>query len=207
VKRQLPRVVIAVVVLGGGIVASACDVTPPAATANGATISISSLNTQLQTLGNTVAGGCLLQLENSQVSPGAAEGTGGPGTYTMPFVNAVLDNQVGDLLAEQYAASKGITVSSSNLTSAQTDLESTLDGEINQAVEQAESEGTLSYCQDATGAPITGAALLSGLPADVRSAQVRSQAVDEKLLALGADLSPAAIFAYYVANTSQFTAA
>ena len=52
---------------------------------------------------------------------------------------------MGDLLAEQYAASKGITVSSSDLTTAQTDLESTLDGEINQAVEQAESEGTLSY--------------------------------------------------------------
>ena len=128
-------------------------------------------------------------------------------TYTMAFVNAVLDDQVGDLLAEQYGASKGITVSSSDLTSAQTDLQSTLDGEISQSVEQAESEGTVSYCQDATGAPITGATLLSALPAGVRSAQVRSQAVDEKLLALGADLSAAAIFDYYAANTSQFTAA
>ncbi len=206
-KRQLPRVVIAVVIVGSGIVASACDVTPPAATANGATISTSALNTQLQALGNTVAGGCLLQLEDAQLSPGAAEGTGGTGTYTMAFVNAVLDDQVGDLLAEQYAASRGISVSSSDLTSAQTDLQSTLDGEINQAVEQAESEGTLSYCQDATGAPITGATLLSGLPAGVRSAQVRSQAIDEKLLALGADLSPSAILEYYAANTSQFTGA
>lgn len=125
----------------------------------------------------------------------------------MAFVNAVLDDQVGDLLAEQYAASKGIAISASDLTSAQTDLQSTLDGEINQSVEQADSEGTVSYCQDASGAPITGATLLSGLPADVRSAQVRSQAVDEKLLALGADLSPAAILEYYAANTSQFTAA
>jgi len=207
VKRQLPRIVAVVIIVGSGILASACDVTPPAATANGATISTSTLNTQLQALGNTVAGGCLLQLENAQVSPGAAEGTGGSGTYTMAFVNAVLDDQVGDLLAEQYGASKGITVSSSDLTSAQTDLQSTLDGEISQSVEQAESEGTVSYCQDATGAPITGATLLSALPAGVRSAQVRSQAVDEKLLALGADLSAAAIFDYYAANTSQFTAA
>jgi hypothetical protein len=207
VKRLLPGIVAALVVVGSGVLASACDATPPAATANGSTISTGTLNTQLQALSNTVAGGCLLQLENASLSPTQAEGTGGSGTYTMAFVNAVLDDQVGDLLAEQYAASKGITISASDLTSAQTDLQSTLDGEINQSVEQADSEGTVSYCQDASGAPISGATLLSGLPADVRSAQVRSQAVDEKLLALGADLSPAAILEYYAANTSQFTAA
>jgi hypothetical protein len=207
VKRQLPGIVAAVVIVGSGVLASACDVTPPAASANGATISTGTLNTQLQALSNSVAGGCLLQLENAELSPAEAQGAGGSGTYTMAFVNSVLDTQVGDLLAEQYAASKGITVSSSDLTTAQTDLESTLDGEISQSVEQAESEGTLSYCQDATGTPITGANLLSGLPAGVRADQIRSQAFDEKLLAHGADLSAAAILEYYAANTSQFTAA
>ena len=76
VKRQLPAAVVALVV--GRLrrsLASACDVTPPAASANGSTISTASLNTQLQTLQTTAAGGCLLQLENAQLA--ATDGRGG----------------------------------------------------------------------------------------------------------------------------------
>lgn len=205
VKRHLAGAAVALVVIASGALASACNVVAPAATANGATISTGSLNSQLSTLANTVSGGCLLQLQNAELDPSDAQGAGGSGTYTMEFVNAVLDDQVGELLAEQYAASKGLTVSSSDLVSAKSDLESTLDGEISQAAEQSESEGTVSLCQDASGSPISGAALLSGLPDAVRSVQITSQAVDEKLLADGADLSPSAIFGYYAANTAQFT--
>ena len=133
-------------------------------------------------------------------------GAGGPGTFAMPFAVSVLDNQVGDLLAEQYAASMGISLSSSDLTAAKSDFESTLDGEIAAAVQQASSSGTASYCQDPTGANLTGAALLSGLPDPVRAAQIRNEAVDEKLLARGADLSDAAVAAYYAANQPLFTA-
>jgi hypothetical protein len=125
----------------------------------------------------------------------------------MTFANAVLNNQVGDLLAEQFAASKGITVTPADLDTAKSDFVSTLDGEISSAVQQSESEGTISFCQDASGASITGAALLAGLPSDLRTAQIRNQAVDEKLLAHGADLSPAAVAAYYDANQALFTQA
>jgi parvulin-like peptidyl-prolyl isomerase len=207
VKRHLAGAAAALVVIASGALASACNVAAPAATANGTTISTSSLNSQLSTLANTVSGGCLLQLQDAEIDPSEAQGAGGSGTYTMEFVNAVLNDQVSELLGEQYAASKGLTVSSSDLASAKSDLESTLDGEINQAAEQSESDGTVSLCQDASGSAITGAALLNGLPDAVRSAQVTSQAVDEKLLADGADLSPQAIFGYYAANTAQFTGA
>lgn len=196
---------VALVVLCAGLAVSACDVTPPAASANGETISTATLNGQLRTLETTVAGGCLLQLENAALSPTSVQGTGGSGTYTMAFTNSVLDSQVGDLLADQYATSLGVTVSDADLTTARSDFEATLDGEISQQVQSAQSEGIASFCQDASGADITGKALLAGLPAGLADAQVHNQAVDEKLLARGADLSSAAVLRYYAANTAQFT--
>ncbi len=206
-KRQLSGAVVALAVVATGVLASACDITPPAASANGATISVGMLNSQLHTLQTTAAGGCLLQLENAQLADVSGEGTGGPGTYSMTFANAILNNQVGDLLAEQFASSKGITISPADLTVAKSDFESTLDGEISAAVQQASTSGTLSFCQDATGASITGKALLSALPDPIGAAQVRNQAVDEKLLARGADLSEAAVAKFYNANLNQFTTA
>lgn len=206
-KRQLTGAVVAIAVVATGVLASACDITPPAASANGASISTAALNTQLRTLETTTAGGCLLQLQSPQLASSSGQGAGGPGTYSMTFTNAVLNNQVGDLLAEQFAASKGITISSPDLATAKSDLQATLNGEIGAAVQQASTSGALSFCQDATGAAISGTTLLGDLPSSVASAQIRNQAVDEKLLARGADLSPAAVAAYYNANLAQFTTA
>lgn len=206
-KRHLLGVGIAIVVIGSGVLGSACEIVPPAATANGSTISTATLNAQLSALEGTAAGGCLLQLEAANLDPATAQGTGGPGTYSMAFTTSVLDNQVGDLLAEQYAAQQGIVISSADLAGAKSDFESTLDGEISQQVQSAESEGIASYCQSSNGATTTGAQLLAGLPADVAAAQIRNQAVDEKLLARGADLSNAAVDNYYAQNQAQFTEA
>ena len=205
VKRQLPAAVVALVVVATGVLASACDVTPPAASANGSTISTASLNTQLQTLQTTAAGGCLLQLENAQLAATTGEGAGGAGTYSMTFANAVLSNQIGDLLTEQLAASKGIVVTPADVAAAQSEFESELSGAINQAVQQASQSGTISFCQDASGASVSGKALLAALPASIKEDQVRNQAVVQKLRAHGADLSDAAVAAYYNANLAQFT--
>jgi hypothetical protein len=207
VKRQLSGAAAAIAIVAVGVLASACDITPPAATANGATISTATLNTQLQTLETTTAGGCLLQLENAQLAATSGEGAGGPGTFSMTFANTVLNSQVGALLAGQYAASKGITISAADLATAETDYQSTLNGEINAAVQQASSSGTVSFCQDATGSSITGKTLLAELPASIRASQIHNQAVDEKLLARGADLSDASVAAYYQSNLPQFTTA
>jgi len=204
VKRHPSGAVVALL-LASGALASACNVTPPAATANGTDISRATLNGQLQALESTQYGGCLLQIENPQLSTTAAQGTGGSGTYTTGFAGAVLESQLGELLAEQYATSRGITVSSSDLATARSDLQSTLDGEISAAVQQSTATGTTSLCQSATGADFTGQELLDNLPSSVTDAEVRNQAFDEKLLARGADLSAAAVFDYYLANKAQFT--
>jgi hypothetical protein len=204
VIRRLPGAA-ALALVAAGVLTSACDVTPPAGSANGTTISAADLNTQLSTFETTSAGGCLLQLENPQLATQATQGTGGPGTYTMAFTDAVLKQQVGDLLVGQYAASRGVTVSQDDLTTAKSDFEATLDGEAGSAVQQSATSGTASLCQGANGGAVTGAHLLAGLPGSLRDEQVRNEAVDEKLLAMGADLSDAAVARFYAANQAQFT--
>ena len=206
-KRQLSAAAAVLAVIAAGALASACDVTPTAASANGVSISTSSIDSQLRAMDSTVAGGCLLQLQNANLTAVATTGAGGSGTYTMAFANSVINSQVGYLLAQQYAASRGITLSASDLTTAASDYQSTLDGEISQQVSNAASQGAVSYCQLPTGANVTGKQLLAALPADMRDGQVRNQAVDEKLLALGADLSDQAVSDFYNANQANFTQA
>jgi PPIC-type PPIASE domain len=206
VKRHLSGAAAALIVIAAGGLASACDVTPPAATANGATISTASLNTQIQALETTSAGGCLLQLENGQLTSAMAAGEGGQGTYSTAFAGFVLGNRVGDLLAAEFAASKGVSITAAELISAKSDLQSTLDGEISQSAQAAQQAGAVPACADlTTGSTITGKQLLSGLPASFAAEQVHNQAVDEKLLARGADLSNAAVTRYYNANKPLFT--
>ena len=203
-KRQLSGAAVCLLIVSGAL-ASACNVTPTAATANGTTISTGSLNSQLRTLDSTQYGACLLQLENPQLTSASGQGAGGPGTYTTAFAGAVLESEVGQLLAQQYAVSKGLTVSSSDLSTARSDFAETLDGEISAAVQQSTSTGSTSFCESPDGSSLTGDQLLGGLPKSVSDAQVLNQAYDEKLLADGADLSTDAVFDYYVANKSEFT--
>jgi hypothetical protein len=204
VKRTLTGLAVPLVALVFGSVLSACTVTPTAATANGDTIAVSTLNARLSALDGTVAGQCLLQLEYPQLASSPTEGVGGPGTWQTGFAGTILSNQVGNLLATQYAATKGITVDAADLASVKSEYESTLDGEIAADVQQSSSSGSASACQKADGTSLTGAELLDGLPADVRADEIRSQAVDDTLLTRGADLSIAAVLNYYAANRSQF---
>lgn len=202
--RPRSALVAAVLVAAAGSL-SACSLSPSAATANGTTISVATLNAELGTLGTTRAGQCLLQYESPQVASSGSQGAGGSGTYTTTYAATVLDSQVGELLAQQYAASKGLHVSSADVAAAKSDLESTLDGAIQQLVQQSVSDGSVSACETVNGTALTGAALLGGLPSTLATTQVLAQAYDEKLLADGADLSEGAVVAYYKANTPEFT--
>lgn len=204
-KRHLPGPLVALLVIAAGVTASACDVTPPAASANGTTISVATLNSQLNAYANTEAGECLLQLEEPQLSSTSNLGDGGPGTYSMSYANAVLKIQIEDLLAVQFAQSKGLDVTTSDLSAARSDLTSALSGEISTAVQNATSEGTTSPCETATGSSLAASALLSQLPASIGSSELSDDAYYEKLLADGANLSAASIFDYYAANKAQFT--
>jgi peptidyl-prolyl cis-trans isomerase C len=108
-------------------------------------------------------------------------------------------------LAQQYAASKGVTVSASQLASAKSDYESILDGEISEATQNSEANGETASCVQPDGQAYTGAELVASLPAGIANDRIRSQAIYQGLLARGADLSTKAAATYYLANQSLFT--
>ncbi len=188
-----------------GAVASACSVTPVAVSVDGATVSTSAINSQLSSFAKSSVGGCLLELEHPGLTSTDAQGTGGSGTYSMTLVTQVVDDEVGELLAQRYAASKGVTVSPSQLASAKSNYESTLTGEISAATQNAADNGATSSCTQADGQDYSGPQLVAGLPAGIANDRIRSQAIDERLLARGADLSTKAAATYYLANQSLFT--
>jgi PPIC-type PPIASE domain len=200
VKRFLS---LSITLLVAGGLASSCGLSAPAARVNGTDIAVSAFDHQLSTYESTGSGACLLEAETGQT--GTTQGTGGQGTFDMAFADQILQNLVGDVLAAQLAASKGLTVTSANLSTAKQHFAATLDGEISAAIQTDSQNGVQSNCLSANGQPVTGALVLSGLPGNIQTGLVHNDAVDEKLLADGADLSDAAVLAYYQANQAPFT--
>ena len=192
-------------VAAAGALVSACSVTPVAVSVDGATLSTAAINSQLSSFAKSAAGGCLVELEHPGLTSSDVQGTGGSGTYSMTLATQVVDDEVGELLAQQYAASKGVTVSASQLASAKSDYESILGGEISAATQNSAANGVTGGCMQPDGQDYTGPELVASLPAGIASDRIRSQAIDERLLARGADLSTKAAATYYLANQSLFT--
>jgi parvulin-like peptidyl-prolyl isomerase len=186
-----------------GALATACTVTPRAASVNGSTISTSSLDTQLQVLDGTQAGQCLLEAETGQLIQ--TQGAGGSGTFDMGFADSILQNSVTNMLADQLATAKGLTVTTAALATATTDFHALLNGEINAAAQQALQTQAASYCVSSTGQALTASAVLAAVPADISAELVHNYAVDTELLADGANITNAQIVAYYRANQALFT--
>ncbi len=205
-RRLLPGSLVALVlVVVGGVLTSACTVTPQAVTVGGTSVSTASINGELSNLTQSSAGGCLLQLEQAGQTSSDAVGTGYAGTYSMKTATQVVGNEVGLLLTQQYAASKGFRITSAQLATARTDYQDILDGEIATASQSSASSGFTAACTRSDGQTYNGAQLIRDLPASMVADRVRNQALDEALLADGADRSPKAVATYYLANTSLFT--
>ena len=205
-KRLVSALSVVVVLVVAGGLASACQVTPPAASVNGTTIQISTLNDQLQAFETTQAGACLLTIEAAG-SAVQVRGQGAAGTYNMSFAGSVLHQGVSNILYEQYAADRHIQVTPAETATAKSEVESFLDGSISTQLSQANAAGQQSFCQTNTGQAVTGAQVLAGLPASLREAQIQSQAIEDRLLARGATITAADIAAYYAKNPTQFTGA
>ncbi len=205
VKRISAGLLAVLAVLATGAATSACTVSPVAASVNGDTISVSSLNTQLDALSQTTAGQCLLSLKFPDSVSLATQGTGGTGTYSTDYASTILGTSVYNLLAVQYAEAHGLHVTAADLDAAESAYESTLSGAIQSQAQQDSSLGGTSSCAESSGTLLTGEQVLAGLPGEVRDVEITNQAVETLLLARGADLSDAAILGYYVANPTDFT--
>ena len=205
-KRLVSIISVLVLLVVAGGLASACQASPTAGSVNGATIPMATLNNELRAYETTQAGACLLTIESAG-SAVQVQGQGGDGTYDTTFVDGILHQSVSNLIYEQYAAAQNIQLTSAELTSAKSEVESFLDGSISTQLSQANAEGQQSFCQLANGQAVTGAQVLAGLPASLRNSQIASQAIEDKLLARGFHVTAADIYAYYLKNPTQFKGA
>jgi len=204
VNRIRTGLVAALAIVATGVVTSACTLTPTAASVNGDTITVASLNSQLQGLTSSAAGQCLLSLDFPQALDLTGTGAGGAGTYRTDFATLMLGNEVDNVLASQYAAAHHVSITAAGRSQAESNFASILDGAISAQTQQAQQLGGTLGCTKADGTTFTGKTLLAALPATVRADELTNQVVEEYLLTAAADLSPAALQAYFAANPTQF---
>lgn len=197
--RSVFAIVSAIVVTAAVAVGIAFAVPSNAATVNGATLSTSVVQTDLDAVAGNSAYLCYLNasaLVRSNGSSGLSAVRGATSdSYSSSFVTLWMNQEITRTLLEQKAAAAGIPApSAADLAQARTDLASSIDSTL------AQVAGSQYQC------PVTAAALLGGMPKDFVDRQVTAQALSEAFLARSAGISitPAAVKAYYEANTAKF---
>jgi hypothetical protein len=199
VKRLLSVIALGALAVG----ASGCDLSPPAATVNGASISQSALNAELSTVIKSTSAQCALQLQSGSTVGAVGVGTDGDGTtanaVSTAFAANALETLVLEKLEDQTLAKHGVTVSAKDLAAATTDYEGQLAGQLTQA---QQNNTTPSGC---TLSATTSVA--RQLPAGFLARQATSLAAQEAFeVTVGhVNLSPTALQAYYQSHLTQVT--
>lgn len=190
------KLVLGLVALAALAVASTgCNLSPTAATVDGAPIAQSQLDAQLSDVVQSPFARCVLELQGTSL-PSSLTGAGSS-TVSSTLASYELSTMILEELISQDLTRLGHHVSASELSDAKTDLEAQLDSSI----ESLSESGSPSCASD-----LDGSELLSHLPAGFSSLQVRYLA-DEEQLAVAAthlDLSTSAVERYYLTHASQF---
>jgi hypothetical protein len=189
VKRLLALVVLGALCVG----AAGCDLSPTAATVNGATISQSQLQGQLSVIAGSSVAQCALSIEDAQ-SGGSLPAVSGTGqaTVSTQFAAFQLNGLVAQTLEEGALAQHHVTVSDADITAARQDYEA-----------QVESAST----QVTSPCGLTGTTLIDRLPKAFVDQQARSLATQERLEEVvgHVDVSPGAVRAYYNSHHAEVT--
>jgi hypothetical protein len=199
VKRLLLVAVLGALVVG----ATGCDLSPPAASVNGATISQTALNAELSSVINHANAQCATQLASGLTTSPAGVATQDDGTtsnsVTPSFADNILQSLVLQKLEEQNLAGHGVTVTSADVTAATADYEGQLQAQLSQA-QQAST--TPDGCTLSASKSVSGQ-----LPKGFLQAQATSLADQEQFEVVTGhvNLSPAALEAYYEAHLTQVT--
>jgi hypothetical protein len=188
VKRLLPLVAVGAL----SMAASACDLSAPAATVSGVTISRAQLDAQLSSVAGSPVAQCALTVltqQNGTTLP-TVDGSGDD-TVTTAFADYELTGLVRQELEQRALAGHHAHVTAADVAAARQDYETEL--------ASATSQG--SPCN------LTGNALVARLPAAFLDEQARFLAADEKLEEVvgHVDVSPAGLRRYYDADPSAFT--
>ena len=198
VKRLLLVAVLGALVVG----ATGCDVSPPAATINGVSISQSALNSQLSSEIKNAGEVCAAQIAAGSTSSPLGVGSQSDGTanaVTPAFADNALETLVLERLEAQTLARRGVVVTTADVTAASTDYQDQLLTQLEQV--QSENEAPAG-CTLSTARSLT-----TQLPHAFLERQATSLADQEQFeVAVGhVNVGPGALAAYYVAHRSQLT--
>jgi hypothetical protein len=191
-------------VLGAlGLGATACDVSPPAATVNGVTISQSTLNAVLTSVATDADAQCATQVQSGLTASPLGVGTQSdgstPNAVTPSFAASELQVLVLDQLEQQDLARRGVRVTAAEVTAATADYEAQLQTQLQQ--EQSASSAPSGCALSATtplGRQLPRAFL------DRQGTQLAHQELLEVVLG-HLSLSDAALRAYYAAHLAEVT--
>lgn len=166
---------------------TACDLSPPAATVAGTTITRSQLDDQLTQIAHNADAQCALQLQGVSLA-GPVTGAGDD-TVTSSFATFELSTLVLERLVAQDLARHGQTVTAADVAAARADF-----------VSQLTPQSSQSPCG------MAGQQLLAHLPASFVDQQVQFLAAQERLAAVigHVDISSAALMRYYQTHPTQF---
>lgn len=173
-----------------GALAAACDLSPPAATVEGASVSRSQLDAALSEISQSPYAQCALALQGVTL-PATLSGAG-DNTVSTALASGELSTLVLERLISTDLARRGRAVTASDLSAARADLASQLTA----------GSGSTSPCPNG----VDGRQLVDRLPAGFRSDQVDFLAAKEKLaISLGhVDIGPAALLGYYRSHPEEF---
>ena len=187
-KRLAPLLVLGALALA----ASACDLSPPAATVDGTTVTRSQLDAQLQTASGSPAAQCALEVlaeQNGSSLPTVAGS--GDDTVTTQFAAYELTGLVRQAIERRGLAEHHATVGSADLAAARQDY-------LNELTAAAQSS---------TPCGLSGSALVQRLPKAFVDQEAALLADDERLeeVAGHIDVSPAGLYAYYQSHQFDVT--
>ena len=180
-----------VALLSVGVFGTGCDISPPAATANGVGISQSQLGAQLTDAVQNKYALCVLQLQAPNL-PASITGAG-DSTVNSRFASYELSTLVLVQLISEDLARHHRTVTASEMSAARADL-------------GVELGAVASSANTPCAGQASGAQLVAHLPPGFALDQVRYLADEEQLAAAVAhvDLGRAALQLYYFTHSSQF---
>ncbi|MGH9030279.1 MAG: peptidylprolyl isomerase [Acidimicrobiales bacterium] len=176
-----------------GVLGTGCDVSPPAATVNGATITQTQLNAELTDVVTTSHTGsyvrCFLELQ--QNLPSSLAGAGG-NTVSTQLASSVLSTMILNELISQDLVNHRVVLTASDRTAARSDLEAEL--------QSSAASGEAPSCD------ISGTQLIAGLPTGFANEAVHLQAEEEQLsVVLGhISLSTSVLDRYYKSHPTDF---
>jgi hypothetical protein len=208
------RFIVALIIAAGGLAAAALAIPRNAATVQGTAITQNALNDDVTAIANSPDYQCYLNaqayLESSgqQITApldGAGQSAGSTShpTATTAFVGPYVATKINQVMIENVAAARGLTVTSKEIASAQTELE----GQITETMSEA-GQHTQSPSITCGSVPLTGKEVLASMPGWFNHQLATSNAtagVLENSLS-GADTT-AGLMKYFNAHRSLFDTA